>query len=150
MASRFKRTSPATDNPLNNLRNGDITPIYLEPIAGSKERFTVILVIRLDGLKPKIYPVLNETILRCLFGEMASNISGFIQLIAPGLQTQAEANEKLSPILSGFYVGKTIKTRAKSMMDAANNGTSIFSAFQSPLESELELQKACKTILDTE
>lgn len=143
MTSQFKRK--AKGKSIGSTRKkGSCTPIYFEPIAGSGERFTALLVIKLEGSKPKVYPVLHGEIIECLFGENADKVKGQVKFASLPLQQQAEEGLELLPGLSSFFVGKPLASSGNSLFDIANAWLTLFPVMGSSVQSEIEFHQACR------
>lgn len=55
-------------------------PVYFEPIPGSGEKITILIIIRSDS-KFSIFDALHPTVIDNLYGEKAQSFSGLVKLI---------------------------------------------------------------------
>lgn len=86
---------------------GQYQAIYFEPIRQSGERFTVAIAAQ-SATESKVVQTIDPKIVKCMYGQLASNVQSFIGIITDSLNQHLATGGKLkdwtAPI-SGVYKG---------------------------------------------
>lgn len=94
--------------------------VYLEPIAGSGERFAVGVMVQSRAGEAKVLQTLSPKTLRCMYADKAVNIMSFITLALESANDHLTAGGDIGswiPPISGVYLGPLEQTYSSSGME---------------------------------
>jgi len=104
-------------------------PIYLEPVAGSGERITILIAIVSPNIV--IHKVIRAETLESMFGSKAASFAGLVSMCADSLEAHLQkggAFNAWDPPLSGCYKGNKISEYARDTTDTLRLSTRIYSS----------------------
>lgn len=77
-------------------------PIYFEPVVGSGERITILIIIQ-DNTEIKYYEALHDNVIENLYGNKANSFKNLVKYIKDQISKQ---NGELSNCIDGVYEGE--------------------------------------------
>src|SRR6185312_9987774 len=104
-------------------------PIFMEPMQGSGERFTIgIVAIDSEG-NAAVEPVIADRTLHCMFGDAAKKFSSAVALIVESLQEHLHAGYEvgkwLSPLRDATFLGPLRPALGDSLQDILRSGAQL-------------------------
>lgn len=123
--------------------------IQLETIAGSNERFTVLVVAK-TNTEYRIIQTISAEILNCMFKENGDNMQGFIEITQDSLELHLANNQPLEawqPPISGVFKSDICNTRSHDingvLFQAITSSASLYQGdlIQKPIDEILGVEQ---------
>ena len=124
-------------------------PIYLEPLSGSGERLTAAVASRTENGAFYVMRTFDSKKARCMYGEHAASVLGFVDLIVQSLNDHLEAGGTLhtwqSPLRDGAVAGRISTGYGADVQSVARAGLMLASSLAVWRAPELEQEQIERT-----
>lgn len=121
---------------------GEWTCVYLEPMIGSGERFTIAVAAKSNDGLIDVRPAIRPEIIDVMYGQRSQAFSSMVDVIASSLKLHLKKEGTfhtwISPI-SGVTLGKIKKAVSKDLVGILRQAITLSSSLSSLLDSELAL-----------